>query len=54
MEDILAWSDGKKLQGYGHYHETYRKEAGQWKIATLHLTRLRVDMTGDWEPAVAE
>lgn len=27
--------------GYGHYHETYRKEGGRWRIASLHLTRLR-------------
>jgi hypothetical protein len=32
------------LQGYGHYHETYRREAdGHWRIASLRLTRLRVD-----------
>ena len=35
---------GLWLQGYGHYHETYRKEAdGQWRISTLRLTRIRVD-----------
>jgi hypothetical protein len=28
--------------GYGHYHETYRKDDGRWRIASLHLTRLRV------------
>lgn len=27
--------------GAGHYHETYRRESGQWKIASLKLTRLR-------------
>ena len=33
------------LQGYGHYHETYRREAdGRWRIASLRLTRLRVDL----------
>lgn len=34
-----------QLTGWGHYHETYRKEGETWKIATLHLTRLRVDIT---------
>ena len=35
---------GKPLrQGYGHYHETYRKESDGWRIASLRLTRLRVD-----------
>jgi hypothetical protein len=33
-----------QLRGYGHYHETYCKEPdGQWRIARLQLTRLRVD-----------
>ncbi len=31
------------LQGYGHYHETYRRQEGHWRIATLRLHRLRVD-----------
>jgi hypothetical protein len=46
MEDKLIWRDGSRLHGYGHYHETYRKEAdGEWRIATLDLTRLRLDHT---------
>lgn len=32
------------MDGWGHYHETYRKEGGEWKIATLRLSRLRVDV----------
>ena len=36
------------MQGFGHYHEDYRKEDGQWRIARLKLTRLRVDNTGPW------
>jgi SnoaL-like protein len=44
MEDKLIWPDGSRLHGYGHYHETYRKEAdGEWRIASLDLTRLRLD-----------
>ncbi len=43
MEDIVEFPDGTVLQGYGHYHETYRKVDGEWRIATLHLTRLRMD-----------
>jgi 3-phenylpropionate/cinnamic acid dioxygenase small subunit len=32
------------FHGYGHYHETYRREAdGAWRIASLRLERLRVD-----------
>lgn len=45
MEDLLRWPDGTELHGYGHYHETYEKVDGQWRIATLLLTRLRTDVT---------
>lgn len=48
MVDILrmpADSAITDMIGWGHYHETYRKEGGQWKIATLRLTRIRVDIT---------
>ena len=32
------------LQGFGHYHEVYRRGAdGRWRIAEQHLARLRVD-----------
>ena len=32
-----------EIAGYGHYHETYEKVAGEWRIKTIALTRLRVD-----------
>jgi 3-phenylpropionate/cinnamic acid dioxygenase small subunit len=36
--------DGRKaFQGYGYYHETYRREDGTWRIASLRLVRLRRD-----------
>jgi hypothetical protein len=47
MEDKLWWPEGSPLvhlHGYGHYHETYEKTDGQWRIKTLKLTRLRRDM----------
>ena len=48
MEDHLWWPEGaplKHLHGYGHYHETYEKGAdGTWRITSLLLTRLRVDL----------
>ena len=44
MEDMLRWPDGRELHGYGHYHETYEKAAGAWRIKSSTLTRLRVDM----------
>jgi SnoaL-like domain len=49
MEDMLRWPDGQELHGYGHYHETYEKVDGVWRIKTLTLTRLRTDATA---PAV--
>jgi uncharacterized protein (TIGR02246 family) len=34
------------LKGYGHYHEEYVREDGQWRIARLRLERLRIDPLG--------
>jgi uncharacterized protein (TIGR02246 family) len=45
MEDMLRWPDGTELHGYGHYHETYEKRTGRWRIAACTLTRLRMDFT---------
>jgi len=48
MEDMLRWPDGgpmRTLHGYGHYHETYEKVDGEWRIKTMKLTRLRRDVT---------
>jgi hypothetical protein len=47
MEDMLWWNPGgpfKHMHGYGHYHEDYVLEDGQWKISLNRLTRLRVDV----------
>ena len=46
MEDMLRWPNGSELHGYGHYHETYELVGGAWRIKTLTLTRLRMDLTG--------
>jgi uncharacterized protein (TIGR02246 family) len=46
MEDKLRWPDGApmgSMHGYGHYHETYEKVDGDWRIKTLELRRLRLD-----------
>jgi len=48
MEDMLKWPKGSRIRemhGYGHYHETYEKVGGAWRIKTLKLTRLRNDRT---------
>ena len=50
MEDHLWWPEGSPIQhlhGYGHYHETYVKQAPGWRISTLTLTRLRRDFVLD-------
>ena len=48
MEDLLRWPgpDGATggLHGFGHYHETYEKIGDRWLIASIRLSRLRVDM----------
>ena len=47
MEDTLRWPAGgpfSTMHGWGHYHETYAKAAGGWRIQTLRLSRLRVDV----------
>ena len=43
MEDMLRWPNGSELHGFGHYHETYEKADGRWRIKTMTLTRLRMD-----------
>ncbi|UZW57233.1 nuclear transport factor 2 family protein [Sphingobium sp. JS3065] len=31
------------VRGYGHYHETYVRDDGVWRIRTLRLSRLRLE-----------
>lgn len=48
MEDRIRYAAGHPLEtlvGFGHYHETYQRIDGHWRIETLKLTRLRVDVT---------
>jgi uncharacterized protein (TIGR02246 family) len=45
LHDIVIWPDGLRLDGYGHYHETYEKVDGLWRIASSTLTRLHTDFT---------
>lgn len=50
MQDNISWTGNhpkqgwKSIVGYGHYHETYKFERGAWRIDTLMLTRLRLDI----------
>lgn len=50
MEDVirpLSAGEGEDaaptFKGYGHYHETYVRIDGAWRIKTSKLTRLRVE-----------
>lgn len=47
MEDELWWPEGSPVSyvhGYGHYHETYAKNEGEWRIREMTLTRLHRDI----------
>jgi hypothetical protein len=44
LEDVVRLAPGLNLRGYGHYHETYEKTDGQWRITSSTLTRLREDI----------
>lgn len=44
MTDIVEMP-GMNLKGWGYYHETYRKEDGEWRIATIRLTRLKLEQS---------
>jgi hypothetical protein len=50
MEDMLRWpataeAPARRLHGYGHYYETYERLGGVWRIKSLKLKRLAVDIT---------
>ena len=44
LEDFVRFAPGFDMHGYGHYHETYEKQDGQWRIQSSKLTRLREDI----------
>ncbi len=46
MSDVLVLPAGgpfRVFRGSGQYHETYVREDGKWRIATLKLRRLHVE-----------
>jgi uncharacterized protein (TIGR02246 family) len=45
LHDVIVWPDGSRLDGDGHYHETYELVGGGWRIKSSTLTRLRMDFT---------
>jgi hypothetical protein len=42
LHDIVIFPAGR-LEGYGHYHETYVKGGDGWRISSSKLTRLHTD-----------
>jgi hypothetical protein len=51
MQDRVVWEPGRapspgmaSITGYGHYHERYVRRNGEWKLASLKLTRLYVEV----------
>ncbi|OBK71234.1 nuclear transport factor 2 family protein [Mycobacterium sp. 1274761.0] len=44
FDDVVRLIPAVTLHGYGHYHETYDKSDGQWRIKTSTVTRLREDI----------
>jgi uncharacterized protein (TIGR02246 family) len=44
LQDVVRLGPGLNLDGRGHYHETYEKADGRWRIKTSTLTRLREDI----------
>jgi hypothetical protein len=46
MEDQIWDAAGMKrtLHGAGHYHETYRRVDGAWRILTSRITRLYISL----------
>ena len=45
LEDLFVFSGGplRTMHGYGHYHDTYVRSDGRWRIASSSVTRLHVD-----------
>jgi hypothetical protein len=47
MSDLLIAPAGgpfRSFRGYGHYWETYACQSGTWRIETLRLRRLYVEI----------
>jgi hypothetical protein len=52
LHDIVRLLPAVSVHGYGHYHETYEKTDGQWRISSSKLTRLREDLSIPLPPRV--
>lgn len=48
LMDVLRWPEGgpiSEMVTYGHYHESYVRVGGEWRISHIFLTDLRIDIT---------
>ncbi|MEV0639398.1 nuclear transport factor 2 family protein [Streptomyces sp. NPDC050619] len=43
LQDLLIWLGTVKVNGFGHYHETYSLVDGRWLISSSKLTRVYLD-----------
>lgn len=46
LHDIVVFPTDLRLDGFGHYHETYARTPDGWRIASSTLTRLHQDFSG--------
>lgn len=44
MYDLLIDPDGTRREGYGHYHERYRRVEGEWRVGHMRLVRLDLEL----------
>jgi hypothetical protein len=45
LQDRVIWGPERpSITGYGHYHERWVRQQGEWKLASLKLTRLHIDV----------
>jgi len=50
MQDRVVWSETQALTGYGNYLETWVQAGGEWKIASLKLTRYILEFAATSDP----
>jgi len=44
FEDFIRFASAFSPHGYGHYHATYEKSEGSWRMESSKLTCLREDI----------
>ncbi|OBB00948.1 DUF4440 domain-containing protein [Mycobacteriaceae bacterium 1482268.1] len=53
FDDVVRLIPAVTLHGYGHYHETYDKTDGHWRIKSSTVTRLREDISAPLPQGIA-